>query len=41
MLETEESTSEIDSYYILQEESELSDRVIKRSRGKWSSRARW
>ena len=41
MLETEESTSEIDSYYILQEESELSDRVIKGSRGKWSSRARW
>ena len=41
MLETEESTSEIDSYYILQEESELSDRVIKRSRGKWSSRERW
>ena len=41
MLETEESTSEIDSYFILQEASELSDRVIKRSRGNLSSRAPW
>ena len=41
MLETEESTSEIDRYHILQEASELSDRAIKRSPGNSSSQARW
>ena len=38
MLETEGSISEIDSHHILQEASELSDRVIKQGHGKLSSK---